>query len=100
LYNLYLLNISTNQIKKLPDEFGNLSMLNKLWVQDNKLITYPESMVHCYHLDFIHDDGNRIDIFEMSEKLRTIYKHIKIFREHPFKKQYLEILSIENHIKL
>lgn len=41
---LRFLNLSANLLEELPEDFGNLVLLDKLWCEHNKLTTLPASI--------------------------------------------------------
>jgi hypothetical protein len=76
LFNLKHLNLSRNNLKKLPDNIGRLVALEVLLVDRNKLTTFPanmHSMRNCQRIDASHnmivDVGTLLDRLPSLEDL-------------------------------
>ncbi|WP_199524842.1 leucine-rich repeat-containing protein kinase family protein [Pseudoalteromonas sp. bablab_jr011] len=58
--NIEWLILTDNQIKALPESFGEYSKLKKLALAGNQLTALPESMSACHELELVRLSANRL----------------------------------------
>ena len=48
------------QLTELPDEFGKLQTLQRLWLDDNRLNTFPECILNLEGLEVLRLQNNKL----------------------------------------
>ena len=52
--------LTDNELKKLPDSMGDLTLLQKCMLSGNKLTTLPQSMSKCHNLELLRIAVNQL----------------------------------------
>ncbi|OWZ21794.1 hypothetical protein PHMEG_0003597 [Phytophthora megakarya] len=60
LTGLRTLNLSCNALERLPEEFGNLAKLEKIWLEGNTLKQLPVSIGDCRSARCANINGNKL----------------------------------------
>ena len=80
LKRLKKLSLSHNKLKTLPENMGNLKKLTKLYLSNNKIRSYPEAINNIKSLKTLFLENNQLLIIpESIEKLKNL-KHLYIYR--------------------
>lgn len=61
------LNVSCNQLDKLPDEVGLLITLREINIANNKFVEFPKCIYELLHLEIIIACDNKIEAIDASE---------------------------------
>jgi predicted Ser/Thr protein kinase len=64
--------LTDNELRKLPNSMGDLTLLQKCMLSGNKLTTLPKSMVNCHNLELLRIAVNQLA--ELSSWLLTLPK--------------------------
>ena len=58
--------LTDNELEKLPDSIGDLTLLQKCMLSGNKLTSLPQSISHCHNLELLRIAVNQLDALPAS----------------------------------
>lgn len=102
--NIHYLNLSDNQLNKLPNEIGKLSNLRDLTVENNELTSVPQTVGQLSNLVELHLGNNQItslpQSFSKLGRLQELYlnnNQLTFFPEPITNLSYLIELNLSNN---